>query len=123
MRERNDEEQAGQAVVQPESGERTGTAQVERSGGLGSVSMVRFILFLGALGVCYIWMRNSYEKLWRQEQALEEQVRNLRSESVTLSAALMSQSKESAVVELVGRQELDLVESRVPPVKIEYKER
>ena len=123
MSEQEVDEQRVQAEPQAEGEVRKDRVRVERAGGLGSMSMVRFILFLGALGVCYIWMRNSYEKLWRREQALEEQVRNLRSESVTLSAALMSQSKESAVVELVARQEMELVESRVPPVKIEYKER
>lgn len=90
---------------------------------LGWRLSVPFIIFLGVLGVFYIGLRNYYDRLWRQEQALEEEVRNLHSESTTLSAELMLQSKESEVVRLVKSKSMDLEESTTPPVKVEYKKR
>ena len=68
-------------------------------------------------------MRNYYDKLWREEQELEEEVKNLRSESITLNAKLMRSSKESEVAKLVQERQLDLEESRRPPVRIKYYER
>ncbi len=84
---------------------------------------VPFILFLGALCVFYIWLRNDYERLWREEQKLEVEVRSLRSESLVLSSELMRRSKESEVYKLTESKGLKLRESRTPPVKIDYKER
>ena len=68
-------------------------------------------------------MRNYYDKLWREEQELEEEVKNLRSESITLNAKLMRSNKESEVAKLVQERQLDLEESRRPPVRIKYYER
>lgn len=106
--------------VSAESSRKSGA---RRPSSAGRSVDVWFILFLGVLGVCYIWMRNYYEQLWRREQALEEEVRNLHSESTTLSADLMSQSKESEVVRLLERRAMDLEESQEPPVKVEYRAR
>ena len=58
-----------------------------------------------------------------EEQELEEEVKNLRSESITLNAKLMRSSKESEVAKLVQERQLDLEESRRPPVRIKYYER
>ena len=84
---------------------------------------LKFWILVCALCVLYISMRNYYDKLWRQEQELEEEVKNLRSESITLNAKLMRTSKESEVAKLVEERRLDLDESRRPPIRIKYYER
>ncbi len=84
---------------------------------------IRFWVLVCILSVLYIAMRNYYDKLWREEQALEEEVKNLRSESITLTAELMRSSKESEVAKMVEAQQLDLKESRRPPIRIKYQER
>ena len=84
---------------------------------------IRFWVLVCILSVLYIAMRNYYDKLWREEQALEEEVKNLRSESITLTAELMRSSKESEVAKMVESQQLDLQESRRPPIRIKYQER
>ncbi|PIE83934.1 MAG: hypothetical protein CSA07_04535 [Bacteroidia bacterium] len=104
----------------PRSGGRKRTKRIQTPLG---VMDVPFILFVGALCVFYIWLRNDYERLWREEQRLEVEVRNLRSESLVLSSELMRRSKESEVYEQTESKGLGLKESRTPPVKIEYKER
>ncbi len=84
---------------------------------------LKFWILVCALCVLYISMRNYYDKLWRQEQELEEEVKNLRSESITLNAKLMRTSKESEVAKLVVERQLELQESRRPPIRIKYYER
>lgn len=84
---------------------------------------LKFWILVCALCVLYISMRNYYDKLWRQEQELEEEVKNLRSESITLNAKLMRTSKESEVAKLVEERQLELQESRRPPIRIKYYER
>ena len=83
----------------------------------------KFWILVFALCLIYIAMRNYYDKLWGEEQALEEVVKNLRSESITLNAKLMQTSKESEVARMVEEREIDLEESRRPPIRIKYYER
>ena len=77
-----------------------------------------FWLLLCFLSVVYIAMRNYYDKLWREEQALEEEVKNLRSEAITLTAELMRSSKESEVAQMLKNRDMTLEESRKPPIRI-----
>ncbi len=90
----------------------------------GSFSLdLKFWILLCFLSVVYIFMRNYYDKLWHQEQVLEEEVKNLRSESITLNEMLMRSSKESEVAKMVEASNLGLEESRRPPLRIKYYER
>ena len=70
----------------------------------------KFWILVFALCLIYIAMRNYYDK-------------NLRSESITLNAKLMQTSKESEVARMVEEREIDLEESRRPPIRIKYYER
>ena len=102
--------------------EKTETPKPNKGQGFFSFDL-KFWILVWALSVLYISMRNYYDKLWREEQELEEEVKNLRSESITLNAKLMRSSKESEVAKLVQERQLDLEESRRPPVRIKYYER
>lgn len=111
---------AGQPAAQHK--EKNETTKPNKGQGLFSFDL-KFWILVCALSVLYISMRNYYDKLWREEQELEEEVKNLRSESITLNAKLMHSSKESEVAKLVQERQLDLEESRCPPVRIKYYER
>ena len=77
-----------------------------------------YIMFLAILAFFYIGNRYRYEKLVRNEQKLQKEVRNLRAESITTAAQLMFISKQSEVAKLCEKKGLDLKESIVPPKKI-----
>ena len=88
-----------------------------------TIDIQRIGILLCILGVLYVTMRNYYYKISREEQKLVEEVNELISESKTLSADLMSLSKESEVSRMVKEQQIDLEESRRPPIRIKYCER
>lgn len=77
-----------------------------------------YIMFLAFLAFFYIGNRYRYEKLVRNEQKLQKEVRNLRAESITTAAQLMFISKQSEVAKLCEKRGLELKESIVPPKKI-----
>jgi len=62
-----------------------------------------------------------YEKLVRDGQNMQLEVRNLRAESITVASQLMYISKQSQVARLVKEKDLGLEESVVPPKKIKAK--
>ncbi len=75
-----------------------------------------FILFLTLLAIFYIG--NSYyaEKTIREVDALNKELKELRSEFITSKSALMFRSKQSEVASAVA--DLGIEESRIPPKKI-----
>ncbi|MGP1460303.1 MAG: FtsL-like putative cell division protein [Bacteroides sp.] len=90
---------------------------------LSQIVSLRFWIFVCILCVLYIAKRNYYYKLWREAQVLEEEVKDLRNESITLTAELMRMSRESDISKRVKEQNLDLEESHRPPIRIPYRER
>lgn len=82
---------------------------------------IPYVLFLAFLAIIYIGNRYRYEKLVRDGQNMQLEVRNLRAESITVASQLMFISKQSQVARLVKEKDLGLEESVVPPKKIKAK--
>lgn len=80
---------------------------------------IRFIMFLTLLGILYIANGYHTEKLYMEKVALEKEVGELRFEAITTAAELMKLSVQSEVERRIHEAGLDLVQTRVPPVKIE----
>ena len=74
---------------------------------------IKFIVFLMVIGIVYIANGYHMEKLY-----LEKEVDELRFESITTASELMRLSVQSEVEKRIREAGLDLVQSRVPPVKI-----
>lgn len=88
----------------------------------GNVSgQIPYTLFLAFLALIYIGNKYRYEKLVREGQNVQIEVKNLRAESITTAAQLMHISKQSQVARMVDEKGLGLVESVVPPRKIKAK--
>ena len=79
---------------------------------------IRFIMFLTLLGILYIANGYHTEKLYMEKVALEKEVDELRFESITTASELIRLSVQSEVEKRIREAGLDLVQSRVPPVKI-----
>ena len=77
-----------------------------------------FVLFLAFLGIMLIANRNWSESTIRQIEVLQEELDELRSESITLSAKLMDASRPSEVAKRVEEAEIGLQESMRPPKKL-----
>jgi hypothetical protein len=79
---------------------------------------IPFIFFLAFLGIILITNRNLSEKTIRKIEVLQDSIKELRSESATVSAKLMEISRPSEVVARVKDAEIGLVEPVRPPKKI-----
>ena len=77
-----------------------------------------FILFIAILGIYYISNRYQSERVYREMISLENELKELRFESITTASALMYMSKQSEVVKRVEKEGLNLIESTEPPIKI-----
>jgi hypothetical protein len=85
------------------------------------VKHVPYIILLVVLAILYITNRYKNEKIAIEEQQLKEEMKNLRSESITTAAELMRISRQSEVVNLVKERGMELEESTTPPKIIENK--
>jgi hypothetical protein len=83
------------------------------------VKQLPFILFISFFGVLYIGNRYHAEKVVRGLDKIQQEVNDLRAESITTASELMMMSRQSEVFKLVQKENLDLEESVVPPKKIE----
>jgi len=77
-----------------------------------------YLLMLTLLGAIYIANRFHAERLTRETSRLQNEVKDLRSESLSTSADLMYASKQSEVYRQVREKELNLEELREPPYKL-----
>jgi hypothetical protein len=77
-----------------------------------------YILMLTILGAIYIANRFHAEKITRETTRLQKEVKDLRSESLSVSADLMYASKQSEVFRLVKVRDLNLEELREPPFEL-----
>ena len=79
---------------------------------LGYISLVTFLLAV------YIGNRFHAEKITRESTKLQREVKDLRAESLSTSAALMDISKQSEVFSMVREKGLNLEELKTPPYKL-----
>ncbi|MBR4267695.1 MAG: hypothetical protein IKQ46_16785 [Bacteroidales bacterium] len=79
-------------------------------------SYFKFFLFLVGLAIAYITIRNNAEAIIRKNLLLQREVRELRAESIIISAQLMSISKETEVAKRVETKKLGLHEQKEPPM-------
>jgi Bacteriodetes cell division protein (FtsL-like) len=79
---------------------------------LGYISLITF------LTAVYIGNRFHAEKITRESTRLQREVKDLRAESLSTSAALMEISKQSEVFSLVREKGLNLEELKTPPFKL-----
>lgn len=77
-----------------------------------------FVLFLAFLGILLIANRNWSGSTIRQIEVLQEELDELRSESITLSAKLMDASRPSEVAKKVEEAAIGLEEPVKPPQKL-----
>jgi hypothetical protein len=82
------------------------------------VKQLPFILYITFLAFIYIGNRYHAEKVIRDIDKLQQEVKDLRAESITTSATLMYMSKQSEVVKMVDNNNINLQESTQPPLKI-----
>ena len=75
-----------------------------------------FILFCAAMMILYISYGYSTERIVRDLHRTDSELKELRSEYITIRARLEKQEQQSQVAAGIG--ELGLRESRVPPMKI-----
>ncbi|MGB4293981.1 MAG: FtsL-like putative cell division protein [Bacteroidales bacterium] len=77
-----------------------------------------FLIFLTFLGALYIANRFHAEKLVREMNQLQKEVRELRAESLATSAELMKVTRQSEILRQVTQRGLELEELREPPYKL-----
>ncbi len=77
-----------------------------------------FIIFLTGIAILYIANRFNAEKILRESQKLQTEVREMRAESITRASRLMYISKQSEVAKMVKEKGLGLEEAVKPPKKI-----
>jgi len=78
----------------------------------------RFVLLLVLIAFASIANRNHAEKTVIRLNSLQQDVKELRSKSITISSDLVRISRQSEVVRLVNRYELELEENLEPPQKL-----
>lgn len=82
-----------------------------------------FLALLVILALVMIANRNHAEKLVIRSNALQTEVKELRSQAITISSELMTVSRQSRVEQLVKEKELGLVENKEPLKKLVIKEK
>lgn len=78
----------------------------------------RFILLLVLIAFISIANRNHAEKTVIRLNRMQNDVKELRAKSITISSDLVRISRQSEVVRLVNRYELNLDENLEPPKKL-----
>jgi hypothetical protein len=81
-----------------------------------------FVIFCFILAITYIANRFHAEYILRKTINLENEMNELRSESITTSSELMFSSRQSQVYKMVSEAGLELKESVVPPTKIKMRD-
>ncbi|NOR76069.1 MAG: hypothetical protein GQ525_13055 [Draconibacterium sp.] len=79
---------------------------------------IPFLLFLTFMGLLLITNRNWSERTIRQIEVLQDELDELRSESITMSAKLMDASRPSEVAKKVEEANIGLQEPVKPPQKL-----
>jgi cell division protein FtsL len=82
------------------------------------LKVVRYTAMIVLLAIIFIANRFNAERVEREISALEQEVRDLRAESLSVSADLGSVSRQSEISDLVKERGLGLEELREPPYRI-----
>jgi hypothetical protein len=82
---------------------------------LKNLAYISMITFLAAV---YIGNRFHAEKITRERTRLDREVKDLRAESLSTSADLMTISKQSEVFTMIREKGLNLEELKTPPFKL-----
>jgi len=82
------------------------------------LKQARFVLLFVLIAFLSIANRNHAEKMVIHMNQLQNDVKELRSHSITISADLIKASRQSEVVRMVNRYELGLKENLEPPKKL-----
>jgi hypothetical protein len=77
-----------------------------------------YISLITLLTAFYIGNRFHAEKITRESTRLQREVKDLRAESLSTSADLMSLSKQSEVFSMIREKGLNLEELKSPPFKL-----
>jgi hypothetical protein len=80
-----------------------------------------FVIFLAFLGFIYIANRYHAESLMRDTMKLQQELDELRAESITTAAELMFACKQSQVQKMVDEEGLGLKEATAPPLRIKMR--
>lgn len=79
------------------------------------VNQLPFILFLTVLAIIYIANRYNAEKDIMQETKLETEIKELKSEQLAIASELMFISKQSEVLKMIEKNEIQLIEAKDVP--------
>jgi hypothetical protein len=82
-----------------------------------------FLALLVILALVMIANRNHAEKLVIRSNAMQTEVKELRSQAITTSSELMTVSRQSRVEQLVKEKDLGLVENKEPLKKLVIEEK
>jgi hypothetical protein len=77
-----------------------------------------YISLITLLAAIYIGNRFHAEKITRELTRIQREVKDLRAESLSTSADLMSASKQSEVYRMVREKGINLEEMKSPPYKL-----
>ncbi len=77
-----------------------------------------YIAFITLLAAIYIANRFHAEKVTRETSKLQQEVKDLRSESLSTSANLMDVSRQSEVERMIRQKGLNLEVLKTPPYKL-----
>jgi cell division protein FtsL len=81
-----------------------------------------FIIFLAFLGIVYIANRYHAEKVLRETAKLQQELEELRAESITTASELMFSSRQSQVVKMIKENDLSLKEATTPPKRVKMRD-
>ena len=79
---------------------------------------IRYSILIVLLAILFIANRFNAERMEREITVLEQEVRDLRAEALSVSADLGSVSRQSEITDLVKERGLGLEELREPPYRI-----
>lgn len=79
---------------------------------------IRYSAMILLLGIMFIANRFNAERVEREISVLEQEVRDMRAEALSVSADLGSVSRQSEITDLVKERGLGLEELREPPYRI-----
>ncbi len=78
-----------------------------------------FALFLAFLAILYIGNRYSAERIVKNINELDKEIKELRSESIATASELMYKSKQSVIARECERRGMGIVEAIEPPIILE----
>ncbi len=84
------------------------------------IKQLPFIIFLTLLALISIANRYHAEKVFVLTEETRKEIRELRSEKISVQSELMRKSRQQEVLKMLKQQESDLRYAEEPPVKIVY---